>query len=62
MQFEDDEILQGFIEESLEHLADIENVARCDERVGIYFGDRRVDRVIGLSKWQGFEIERHEIA
>lgn len=25
MSFEDDEILQGFIEESLEHLADIEN-------------------------------------
>lgn len=25
MTFEDDEILQGFIEESLEHLADIEN-------------------------------------
>ena len=25
MQIEDDEILQGFIEESLEHLADIEN-------------------------------------
>lgn len=25
MSIEDDEILQGFIEESLEHLADIEN-------------------------------------
>ena len=25
MDIEDDEILQGFIEESLEHLADIEN-------------------------------------
>ena len=25
MEIEDDEILQGFIEESLEHLADIEN-------------------------------------
>ncbi len=29
MEFEDDEILQGFIEESLEHLADIENDLRC---------------------------------
>ncbi len=25
MEIEDDEILQGFVEESLEHLADIEN-------------------------------------
>lgn len=45
MQFEDDEILQGFIEESLEHLADIENDLLAIEEGGANIDEDLVNKV-----------------
>jgi two-component system chemotaxis sensor kinase CheA len=45
MQFEDDEILQGFIEESLEHLADIENDLLAIEDSGANIDEDLVNKV-----------------
>ena len=45
MQFEDDEILQGFIEESLEHLADIENDLLTIEEGGADIDEELVNKV-----------------
>jgi two-component system chemotaxis sensor kinase CheA len=45
MQFEDDEILQGFIEESLEHLADIENDLLAIEESGSNIDEDLVNKV-----------------
>lgn len=45
MQFEDDEILQGFIEESLEHLADIENDLLTIEEGGANIDEDLVNKV-----------------
>lgn len=45
MQFEDDEILQGFIEESLEHLADIENDLLSIEEGGANIDEDLVNKV-----------------
>jgi len=45
MQFEDDEILQGFIEESLEHLADIENDLLAIEEAGADIDEDLVNKV-----------------
>ena len=45
MQIEDDEILQGFIEESLEHLADIENDLLAIEEDGADINEDLVNKV-----------------
>ncbi len=45
MQIEDDEILQGFIEESLEHLADIENDLLAIEAAGGNIDENLVNKV-----------------
>ena len=45
MQIEDDEILQGFIEESLEHLADIENDLLAIEEAGENIDENLVNKV-----------------
>ncbi|MEE4241358.1 MAG: Hpt domain-containing protein, partial [Desulfopila sp.] len=45
MQIEDDEILQGFIEESLEHLADIENDLLAIEEAGANIDEDLVNKV-----------------
>ena len=45
MQIEDDEILQGFIEESLEHLADIENDLLSIEESGASIDEDLVNKV-----------------
>ncbi len=45
MQIEDDEILQGFIEESLEHLADIENDLLAIEEAGEKIDENLVNKV-----------------
>ncbi len=45
MQFEDDEILQGFVEESLEHLADIENDLLAIEEAGADIDEDLVNKV-----------------
>ncbi len=45
MEFEDDEILQGFIEESLEHLADIENDLLAIEEGGANIDEQLVNKV-----------------
>ena len=45
MQIEDDEILQGFIEESLEHLADIENDLLAIEENGANIDEDLVNKV-----------------
>ncbi|MBL4902484.1 chemotaxis protein CheW [Desulfocapsa sp. AH-315-G09] len=45
MQIEDDEILQGFIEESLEHLADIENDLLAIEEDGANIDEDLVNKV-----------------
>ncbi len=45
MQIEDDEILQGFIEESLEHLADIENDLLTIEENGADIDEDLVNKV-----------------
>jgi two-component system chemotaxis sensor kinase CheA len=45
MQIEDDEILQGFIEESLEHLADIENDLLAIEEAGEDIDEDLVNKV-----------------
>lgn len=45
MSIEDDEILQGFIEESLEHLADIENDLLAIEEAGADIDVERVNKV-----------------
>ncbi len=45
MEFEDDEILQGFIEESLEHLADIENDLLAIEEAGANIDEELVNKV-----------------
>ncbi len=45
MQIEDDEILQGFIEESLEHLADIENDLLAIEEAGADIDEDLVNKV-----------------
>ncbi len=45
MSIEDDEILQGFIEESLEHLADIENDLLAIEEAGADIDDELVNKV-----------------
>ncbi len=45
MSIEDDEILQGFIEESLEHLADIENDLLAIEDAGADIDDELVNKV-----------------
>lgn len=45
MQFEDDEILQGFIEESLEHLADIETDLLAIEETGANIDEDLVNKV-----------------
>ncbi len=45
MSIEDDEILQGFIEESLEHLADIENDLLAIEKAGADIDDELVNKV-----------------
>ncbi|AGF79541.1 chemotaxis protein histidine kinase-like protein [Desulfocapsa sulfexigens DSM 10523] len=45
MQIEDDEILQGFIEESLEHLADIENDLLAIEENGVDIDEDLVNKV-----------------
>jgi two-component system chemotaxis sensor kinase CheA len=45
MQIEDDEILQGFIEESLEHLADIENDLLAIEEAGENINEDLVNKV-----------------
>lgn len=45
MQIEDDEILQGFIEESLEHLSDIENDLLAIEEAGENIDEDLVNKV-----------------
>ncbi len=45
MENEDDEILQGFIEESLEHLADIENDLLAIEEAGANIDEDLVNKV-----------------
>jgi len=45
MQIEDDEILQGFIEESLEHLADIETDLLAIEKAGANINENLVNKV-----------------
>ncbi len=45
MEIEDDEILQGFIEESLEHLADIENDLLAIEETGANIDEDLVNKV-----------------
>jgi two-component system, chemotaxis family, sensor kinase CheA len=45
MEIEDDEILQGFIEESLEHLADIENDLLAIEEAGADIDEDLVNKV-----------------
>ena len=45
MEIEDDEILQGFIEESLEHLADIENDLLTVEEAGADIDEDLVNKV-----------------
>lgn len=45
MSIEDDEILQGFIEESLEHLADIENDLLAIEERGADIDVELVNKV-----------------
>jgi two-component system chemotaxis sensor kinase CheA len=45
MEIEDDEILQGFIEESLEHLADIENDLLAIEEGGANIDEDLVNKV-----------------
>ncbi len=45
MHIEDDEILQGFIEESLEHLADIENDLLSIEEAGAQIDEDLVNKV-----------------
>lgn len=45
MEIEDDEILQGFIEESLEHLADIENDLLAIEEGGAQIDEDLVNKV-----------------
>lgn len=45
MQIEDDEILQGFIEESLEHLADIETDLLAVEKAGADIDENLVNKV-----------------
>ena len=45
MQIEDDEILQGFIEESLEHLSDIENDLLSIEEGGAHIDEDLVNKV-----------------
>ncbi len=45
MEIEDDEILQGFIEESLEHLADIENDLLSVEEAGADIDEDLVNKV-----------------
>ncbi len=45
MQIEDDEILQGFVEESLEHLADIENDLLAIEEAGANIDEDLVNKV-----------------
>ena len=45
MSSEDDEILQAFIEESVEHLADIENDLLAIERRGADIDEERVNKV-----------------
>lgn len=45
MSIEDDEILQGFIEESLEHLADIENDLLAIEEAGVDIDVELVNKV-----------------
>jgi two-component system chemotaxis sensor kinase CheA len=45
MQIEDDEILQGFIEESLEHLADIETDLLAIEKAGANIDENLVNKV-----------------
>lgn len=45
MEIEDDEILQGFIEESLEHLADIENDLLTIEEAGADIDEDLVNKV-----------------
>jgi two-component system chemotaxis sensor kinase CheA len=45
MQIEDDEILQGFIEESLEHLADIETDLLAIEKAGADIDENLVNKV-----------------
>ncbi|PID77043.1 MAG: hybrid sensor histidine kinase/response regulator [Deltaproteobacteria bacterium] len=45
MQIEDDEILQGFVEESLEHLADIENDLLAIEEGGANIDEDLVNKV-----------------
>ncbi len=45
MEIEDDEILQGFIEESLEHLADIENDLLAIEEAGEDIDEDLVNKV-----------------
>ena len=45
MEIEDDEILQGFIEESLEHLADIENDLLAVEEGGANIDEDLVNKV-----------------
>ena len=45
MDIEDDEILQGFIEESLEHLADIENDLLAIEEGGANIDEDLVNKV-----------------
>ncbi len=45
MEIEDDEILQGFIEESLEHLADIENDLLAIEEAGAQIDEDLVNKV-----------------
>lgn len=45
MQIEDDEILQGFIEESLEHLADIETDLLTIEKAGANIDENLVNKV-----------------
>lgn len=45
MEIEDDEILQGFIEESLEHLADIENDLLAIEEAGANIDEDLVNKV-----------------
>ncbi len=45
MEIEDDEILQGFVEESLEHLADIENDLLAIEEAGANIDEELVNKV-----------------
>ncbi|MFV0436768.1 MAG: chemotaxis protein CheA [Desulfopila sp.] len=45
MEFDDEEILQGFIEESLEHLADIENDLLSIEEHGVNIDEELVNKV-----------------